>query len=277
MNSANQKNNPIPYTDFGRPVDPNYPTNRAILIVMGASLIIFGIKGWIGSKDILGALTTGFVIALEVFLAWAFTREIDPDHEYSAFASAALTLAAAWALGPTALLPTAGWLLLARMLSQTTGSSPNRMDSLFLALFSFYAVWQLGGIYGLALAAAFFLDGYFTPGKREHTAAGLILAALIIYRWDFSFPPEANSLYVCLTAAMVFIPLMAASRTLRSVCDHFGNRLKPQRVQSAQIVSLAGICLTVLFSPAGMVGSLPGLAGLLGAGVYNLGGMVTRR
>jgi len=113
-----------------RKVDINYTTNRLILIL---SLIV-GIIGYF----ITGALSSGLSLAGGTFLTWALAREVDPKHEYSAFLSAALSLANLFYFESMNLLAIFWILLLLRMVSEICGKKLTSLDFLIVFGFSVY-------------------------------------------------------------------------------------------------------------------------------------------
>ena len=77
------------YCSIARPVDPQYPTNRALLILLPigaaafAALCAVGILPGPAVGNALSALLIGFA-------AWALARELAPDHDVAAFVALAL-------------------------------------------------------------------------------------------------------------------------------------------------------------------------------------------
>ncbi|NIV31273.1 MAG: hypothetical protein GWN58_17785, partial [Anaerolineae bacterium] len=82
-------------TALGRvPIDPSYPTNLAIaalsLIVALAGAIGLLASGTALLESVLGGTSAGLL----PFLTWALGRELDPDHDLSAFVGTGLVLIA---------------------------------------------------------------------------------------------------------------------------------------------------------------------------------------
>jgi hypothetical protein len=172
------------FTSIGRPVDPRYPSNRALIVLLIAVAVV----------------THSFHPPLAVFFAWALCRELDPDHDGSAFVAAGLTLLAMfrWRQPDTSIL---FWLLCAvRVVNRTVGLAPTWIDStillalawcthqpglLALTALAFAADAKLRGgqprQWGFAAAAAVLAP--FATGTAHPDASGLLgLLALLTCR-----------------------------------------------------------------------------------------------
>jgi hypothetical protein len=117
-------------TTVGRLIDLRYPTNRAIAIV--SFLITPGtalLQRPSGVTWVQNALW-GAQAGLSVFLAWVLCRELDPDHDLSAFVAVGLALGGLflWRLPRLAVLL---WLILVlRVINRTSGLTAGILDSL---------------------------------------------------------------------------------------------------------------------------------------------------
>ncbi|MGD2206818.1 MAG: hypothetical protein PVH17_08570, partial [Anaerolineae bacterium] len=156
-------------TALGRPIDPNYPTNRAIaaltLVVMigGAAYRLFA------GAALFDSMLWGVGAGLAVFLAWALARELDPDHALSAFVAAGLMLIGLFFLEPPNLLMLFWLLLVLRIVNRTTGLPARPLDSLAVLGLGGWLTLQGGNwIAGLATAAAFMLDGWLPSMLGRH-------------------------------------------------------------------------------------------------------------
>lgn len=208
------------FSGIGRPLDFSWPTNVAIFLVTIAVGVLTAASGiWNGlpaSEMAWSAVRT----AGGVFLAWAICREIDPDHQYPAFVSAAVFLLWAVLREAPPLLP-AFWVIMgARMLNRTTGVRPTRLDKVgFIALGAWLA---------------------FDLGRSlvDMSAADQPLLALGI----------------AMALAVAFLPVWLATQHVKSVADDTGTLLSPNAVRRAQ-----GYVLGLGLVLAGMMG-LDGLA-----------------
>ncbi len=219
------------FSGIGRPLDFAWPTNVAIFLVTIAVGILSAASGiWNGlppAEMAWPAVRT----AGNVFLAWALCREIDPDHQRTAFvASAAVLLWAVFKEDPP-LLPGL-WLIMAtRFLNRSTGIKPTPLDWL--------------GFIGLGLWLAYDLSATFIPldPSRPLLAAGIALAL-----------------------SLAFLPVYKASESVMSVGDDTGTPLSPRAVQRSQVFILAlGLLLAVVFGMDGVAWYAPAWAAVLGA------------
>ena len=263
------------FTKIGRPVDPSFPTNLAILIGFGAVFLITSVYQITTGSQLLPALSQGFAAGLALFLGWAYAREIDPDHPLSAFFSAVLVLSAYLWIAPISAGVLFFMLLASRILSQTTGEPPGPLDSIgFFGL----ALWQMASthwIFGILGAAAFLLDSRLpNPAKSSRYFSGGLFAASAIY---FYFYDQGNlfggfplipGVALALTA-ILSLPLINKSRNIESLCDYTYAPLYPQRVRTAQVFSLFSGSLIWLVDgrPEFLAGII---AVMLGAAVFNL-------
>src|SRR5262245_40547065 len=119
-------------THVGRPVAPPYPTNRAILILMGLALAGGAAYAFHGGASIAASLGTGALALLTVFFTWALGREAAPDDNPAAFIAVALATAAWVGLGRPEVLLLACAVGLTRMCSRSVGEPPMIGDTLLL-------------------------------------------------------------------------------------------------------------------------------------------------
>ena len=142
-------------TALGRPIDLSYPTNRAIAAIMLAAFVITGLLTTWG---------TGLTVALSLFLTWALGRELDPDHNASAFVAVALT-----AVGyRTPSLALCGLFLLGiRAVNNTTGLRPKPTDWLSLLGLAYLSLGPPQGFAWQPAALALGMSLAFYPVWRD--------------------------------------------------------------------------------------------------------------
>ena len=270
---------------LARSVDPRHPAVGAMLAL---SLVVA--VGGAGLQLVQGSspqegLQWGINAGLVVFLAWALGRELDPDHELSAFVGAGLSLAGLLLFGSPALLALAWMLLALRMVNRTTGLPAKIQDSLGILGLGLWLTWQESWVYGLATAIAFFLDSrLFRPHPRHLAFAGLALLGtlgLTIVHGTANRDgwQTTGLLWVIVAASLLFVLIIPASRQLRATGDATGEQLCPARLQAAQILALLTALFAVAFSgQAGVVDLFPLWAAMLGTPLYWLAsGLVGRR
>jgi hypothetical protein len=258
---------------IGRAIDLRYPTNRAIALIALAVTAGGALIRLLGGALLGAAGSWGLSAGLTVFFGWALGRELDPDHDRSAFVGAALALAGvvAWGLGG---LGVAFWLLLVmRVVNRTTGRPATVLDTLgvvTLGAWQTYAGWW--GI-GALTVLALLLDWRLPPGLgRQGLLAGLALVAGAVALalgegagGGLAWPAGG----LALALAALFAPVYGGAGRLASVGDATGEPLDPVRVRAAQAVALAAAILGALGAGAdGLLAFMPLWAAAVGAAVY---------
>jgi hypothetical protein len=265
-------------TALGRtPIDPRYPTNLAI----GALTLVVAIAGAIlrlvsGAAPLESALW-GIGAGLALFLTWALGRELDPDHDLSAFVGTGLVLIGLLILDRPSLLVIFWLLLILRIVNRTVGLPARPLDSLAVLGLGAWLAWQGYWMVGLATAVAFLLDGLLSPPLRHQLfVSGLAFFAtlvLSIFHGDIAMEHGPTTAVAIAAAVMagLFLVVIATSRESKSVGDATGEPLNPRRVQAAQILALLTALLFAWWAGAsGMVALLPLWAAMTGVGLYRL-------
>jgi hypothetical protein len=265
-------------TALGRtPIDPSYPTNRAIAVlttvvgIAGATLRL--LKG----TAPLGSALWGIGVGLAVFLTWALGRELDPDHDLSAFWGAGLVPIILLLVGATSLLLILWLLLVLRLVNRTTGLPAKPLDSLGVLGLGAWLTWQGHWMVGLMTSVAFLLDGLLSPPlRRQLFASSLALLATVIlsiFQGGMAMESGPDMLVVVfsIVVAGLFLPVIATTREVEAVGDATGEVLNPRRVQAAQLVALLTAVLFAWWAGAsGLITLLPLWAAMIGVGLYRL-------
>ena len=124
-------------TALGRAIDPRYPTNLAIAVL--ALVVAIGGTAWrlVTGLPLLESALWGIGAGFVLFLTWALGRELDPDHDLSAFMGVGLALIVLLFFDLPELLLVFWLLLVLRTVNRTTGLPARPLDSL--------AILGLGG------------------------------------------------------------------------------------------------------------------------------------
>lgn len=239
-------------TSVGRAIDPAYPTNLALIVLVSAVGVATGI--WQNSA------IWGLRAGIAVFFGWALTRELDPEREMAAFVSAFLVILMLLLVG----LPDGPmfWLLLAmRVVNRTTGLAATWLDSLLLLALALGSPWLL-----LLTAVFFTTDGWLSPPHhRQYLFAAISVAAAVhsmeSAAVDAGFVPETAAVALILSA--IGGPLVFACREVRARGDATEETLRPLRVQAAQL--LAMVAATVVSASSGLMAMAPFWSALVGA------------
>lgn len=271
------------YSALGRPLDPGYTSNRGIvlfsLVSLAGAVLVEALRG----RPILSAIVFGFVAAVAVFFGWALARELDPDHDVSAFLAAVIAFAGVWVAYPPGLLVLLLILLLLRIVNRSTGMASRPIDSAVVALLAAFLTWGGAWYLGVAAAAAFWLDARLRPSHRpQYYVSVAMLVVVVAYGATngdgFALTSEiwaGGAIWavavVPLLATLTMIPLIGASRSVRSFADQGGDRLNPERVRAAQVLALAiGWGAVFTLGWAGLKEILPLWAALIACGLWSV-------
>lgn len=264
-------------TALGRTIDPSYPTNRAIVTLSLVVAIAGAILRLLSGSAWLEGASWGMQAGVAVFLAWALGRELDPDHDLSAFLGVGLMLIGLLLFDLPSLLRVLWLLLLLRIVIRTVGLPAKPLDSLAVLGLGAWVTWQGDWIAGLMTAAAFLLDGLLSPSLRTHLfVSGLAFVAtvvLLIFHGDIAME-SGPTMPVAISSAVMaglFLVVIATSRELQAVGDATGKPLNPRRIQAAQVLALLTALLFAWWAGvSGVVALLPLWAAMSGVGLYRL-------
>ncbi len=271
-------------TAIGRTLDPRYPTNLAIAILTTLAGAGAAAWKWLAGATVVDSAMWGIGAGLATFLTWMLGRELDPDHDLSAFAGTALTLVALPTLGLPQLLPLLWLVVVVRVVTRSVGLPARPLDSLALLGLGLWLTWQEGWLYGLITAAAFFLDGWLPPRLRRHlllsalvvvvTAILALLGAIVpLGSWD-----SALLQWLYTLAALLFAVTIATLPEAKALCDATGEPLQPARVRAGQVLALVAALLLVSWvGEDALVALLPLWAAMLGIALYALAAHLFRR
>lgn len=264
---------PHRFSSIGRPIDPAYPTNRAIA-ALSLGLVLLGLLlGLLGGAEPPAALLRGLIWAAGFFLAWAIAREVDPDHPAAAFVAAGLSLVPLWLFERPAFAVLFLVLLVLRIVNRTVGPAARPIDTLVILGLVAVVSWQGHAVAAAIATAALVLDGILEPRYRMHLVAALPAAGLTILaagRTAVSpLPgPDVNT-WVALALAAPFLLLIQRSGSPSSVSDADALPLRSVRVRAAQILALAMvIAVAVAAGKVGLEASSSLWAAIAGTGLY---------
>ena len=257
------------FTSVGRPLDPAFPTNRAVLILMPMSAVLGAILSWIQSGDPWQALQQALVYALLIFLAWALAREFAPDDNPAAFISLSGGLVVALASSSPGLMTAFVTLGLVRIVNRTTGLAARRTDSIALMALSIVTIYATASpLFGGVAALAFMLDGSLREPLRQQWLYGLIcLGASVVYMVDHGIGPTHLSVpdslfeWLALLFMLIFALNIILTRTVRSKADTGGRALEVNRVRAGMAIGLLA-ALQGIHEPAEVAVIVAAIAGI---------------
>lgn len=245
------------FTSIGRPVDPRYPTNRAVLVILPLAALLGAGITLVRDGGVVAALVAALVFVLVTFGAWALTRELAPDDDPAAFI--AMALGVGWiGLGADSVLLVFVALFLARVVNRSTGLMLRPLDSVLVFALTVWAAFSLGQpLLVLVGALAFALDAALEEGCRPQwlPAVGCIAVAVLMFvRGEYPLRPgsfDAVELAFLVVTAVAYGIAIWRSAPLRSICDVTGVPLEPIRVRAGMIVGLLVAVQAVVTDGAG--------------------------
>lgn len=258
---------------IGRPLDPAWPTNRAIGIIAIIVWVIAGLLGMWKGLGIVDANWNALLTSGSVFLAWAIGRELDPDRQPPAFLASGIMLMAITFTSAPPLLPALWILMLLRVVNRTTGLKATLFDMVGCAVLGIALVLLQHPVFGLLTALILFLDDRLdgTYGAGSLMAIALVVATSVM-QLTLDIPESSPSALAALAAVMsavVFIPVYRRCATMEAPGDDTGDVLLPHRVRAAQAIGLlAGILVAVVLGYAGLFSMAAFWSAVLAAGVY---------
>jgi hypothetical protein len=260
-----------------RTIDPKYPTNLAIVSISTITGGIFLIIGLIQNLGIQASFYSGVTAGFSVFLTWALSREIDPDHQLSAFVGLGLVLPGLWFLGSPNLLVIFSLLILARIINRSTGQPAKFLDSLLILGLGTLLSFSGYPVYGILIAVALFLDSRLPNPNRRHLYFSVLMAGITLilaFSSELGFPNisiAGNELVLLSIIGVLYLPLIISSRKSESMCDFTNEYITPVRIQTAQVfLFLSGMIVWLLQGTSGLVSTFPLWCAIVGVSLYYL-------
>ena len=257
------------YTSIGRPLEPDFPTNKAVLILMPAGAVIGAVSSWMGGGAAIDVLQQAMIFLLVVFGSWALARELDPDDHLAAFIAMAAAVLAALAVDGPGLLIVFATLGLVRIVNRSTGLVARKSDSIICVLLVLLVMYSTGSpFYGVVAALAFFLDGSLKEPLRHQWIFGLVcLGGTVVYMVDHDIglgpvsAPDTLFEWLALLFLLIFALNTLLLKKVFSKGDANGKVLDLNRVRGAMAVGLFA-ALQGIMRPAGVVIIVAVIAGI---------------
>jgi hypothetical protein len=262
---------------LGRPLDPSYFTNRLIVMISPIFGILAGAYSLFTTGDLWQAVQAGFWMGGSSFGAWAISREIDHENDWSAFLAVAFAVIASFYFGfPTLAAFALGLCLLSsRMVSRIVGMPATLPESIVIlvvaALALFFELWLLA----LVAVAAFIMDATMSKPIRHQWGFAAAVVALLIVRAIMGLG-EASSLsspylITLLVLSISFALTIISTRKMRIGCDIPTYTLDVKRVRAAMSLGLLTALIVALWGgDAGMIATLPLWSVLAATVIYRL-------
>jgi len=234
------------YTSIGRPLELQYPTNKAVLILMPVAALLGAVTTWLAGGQLLQVLQSAFSFLLICFGSWALARELFPDDNPAAFISMVLALLAALAFDSPGILIVFATLGLVRIVNRSTGKPALKSDSIIVMLLTFWVIYATQSpFFGAVAAAAFIFDGTLKEPLRHQWIFALIcFGGMVVYMIDhdagLSYFQAPDSLLEWLSLAVLLV-LALNMFLLKEVCscgDISDKTLDLSRVKGGMSVGL---------------------------------------
>jgi len=260
-------------THVGRSLDVNYKPNLYILLLVASSVPI-AFTFLIKSNDFLFSIGNSVIIGISIFLAWAISREIDPDNDIAAFMPLPLFILGASVHGLPSVLAMLVILITLRMINRTVGVAFEAIDiSISLSLSAFASYYLENVLMVPIISSAILIDALMDKRYKNlifFLISVAIIAMMVIF-FDIGLALEklaVEDYALVVLATTIYIPLVHRSRSVNSIGDLTGISLEPTRVMACQLFFLIMIIALTFFQ--GMEKTYPYWSILLGLSIYNI-------
>jgi hypothetical protein len=231
---------------IGRPLDPAWPTNKAVLVLLPVAAVLGAGLAWAQGGGLPELLLRALNFALVLFVAWALARELNPDDQSVAFISLAAGVLVAVTIDSPGVLAAFATLGLIRIVNRSTGLAARKSDSALLLLLSIAVIYRNDSpLFGGVAALAFVLDGSLKNPLRHQWAFALVcLGGMVVYMVDHDIGlgqvSVPGSLFEWLAALflLVFALDTILTRTVRARGDVNNRPLDLNRVRGGMVVGL---------------------------------------
>ncbi|WP_406656393.1 hypothetical protein V7O62_11100 [Methanolobus sp. ZRKC2] len=229
-------------TSLTRPLDLSDKGNLLIVLITAIIFLTSTAHHYIFTGKITIAFFAGIEVSLIIFLTWAISRELDPDHAFSAFVPVIFVLIIILLFGANSILPMLWIIMILRTINRTTGSMASIPDILIILFLGILLTFQVSWIYGMLTGLGLIADSRLPLPIRHGFIAGIIIvivSLLTLISEDMTLSALSLSDYPILIAiSILFLPVMIGSSELQSMGDRTGEPLDPARVRTAQLMVL---------------------------------------
>ncbi len=260
-------------SSIGRPLDFNYKTNKAIVIITTITIMFGFVLSILKEFTISNVILLGVSFGITFFVSWAISREIDPDNSISAFIGLIplFIILFFWIETNIIIL---FWLLISlRIINRTTGLPARIFDSGMLFVISVLMSYFYSPIFGLLSTIVFLFDAKLIDGQKfQLIFASLSLFLSIIFftinNQVFVLPIFSTlQLLSILIIAIVFAFISYFTKDVKSKGDKNNEPLSLSRIRAAQIFILFSVLL-MSFVEIGLTAMIPVWCVLLGVIIH---------
>lgn len=258
---------------LGRSMDFSYKTNQMIVL----SSVLAAAIGWLLTRNVLSGVYGGF----GVFLTWALVRELDPNHEYSAFLAAALSLLNLLYYGNVQLLVVVWILLLMRVVNGITGRELTTFDIFsVLGLTIYLSFNNENSIYLMIFALAMVFSIKTGEKKREAWIASAISIGVVavdrffIKYLSFNGIDYSNAVTLFVIVALGLSLILFWFLSKGGTKDDKGNSVSRSKLSASQILYSVTVLLLFIFGGVSLNNLVIYLSAVSGATIYYIGGKI---
>ena len=233
-------------TAVGRPITITYLPNLLMLgLVSLIGVVAFGME-YMNTNDIATALQTAWTVTIAAGASWAVARELDPEHDYSAFVG--IIPAVLLLDGDLSLWAIAAFVMLARLVSRVIGLSATIFDSIATTIVVGFAVFATGSwLTGILGIVAFILDARLNdPQPRQYIFAGIVaiimLAKMMLDGVSALTLPSMFPLIAILVITAGYLMMVMRTDTVNITAD-YGKKysINQQRVKISMLMSVLAV------------------------------------
>lgn len=257
------------YTSIGRPLEPGFTSNKAVLMLMPLGAATGAVSSWMAGQTGFQLFEQALVFLLVVFASWALARELDPDDHLAAFISMAVAVLAALAVDEPGLLVVFATLGLVRIVNRSTGLVARLSDSVICLILALFVMYSTASPYfGLVAALAFILDGTLKEPLRHQWIFGLVsFGGTVVYMVDHDIglgpvaAPDTLFEWLALLFLLIFALNTLLLKRVFSKGDVNGKALNLNRVRGGMAVGLLA-ALQGIMRPDDVVIIVAAIAGI---------------
>ena len=239
---------------LGRTIDGKYLTNQLIIAVTIFSFIYGFLIQYYIKYNFLESIFLGLIISIITFLSWALNRELYPQDEYAAIVGAILFIIILpwYKIIPSLILFLLWFIIILRLINQTTGLKPTSIDRLIILLLTIIISYFFSWIFLILMVLIFSLNYRLSKEKNDiiYMLIGLILTPILIFYQDLFYNQNTvnfqNGLIIFLLM-IVFLIFMWLNKDKNVMGDYSNKKVPFNRIFSAQIISVFLIFAYILW------------------------------
>ena len=239
-------------TGIARSLNFKYPTNRAIIIIVASAFLLGTLVQVLLDSTFSESIIWAFGAAGSVFFSWALARELDPDHNASAFISVAFVVPTLFFANLPTLLVLVWFLVIIRILNRITGITPTLLDLVVIIVLAVVLSWQVMWLYGLLTSLVLYVNQSMDGKGKQCVLLSMIIIPLVILSILLGntdlVTVEMSSGTTIATAAitLLFIPVIFLTDTVQSLTDVTGELVPTFRLRIARTIAVVTGSLVVI-------------------------------